>query len=112
MTSQSHMLHLGYMDQGPDLHIIPSIHQRFGIPADPVIRYEMAEHEAQWDFVYPVSAFMDTYKFPVLANDMYEGYPALELDVEAENVEGGRKVVLTMNFVSIHFLLYRSPPDA
>lgn len=60
----------------------------------------MEQHEAQWDFVYPVSAFMDTYRFPVLANDFYEHYPALELDVVSKEVEGGRRVMMTMNFVS------------
>lgn len=95
------------MDQGPHLRIIPSIHKRFGMPTSPPEQYRMETHEAQWDFVYPVSAFMDTYRFPVLANDLYEHYPALALDVEQEVMDGARRLTMTMNFVSFWLLALR-----
>lgn len=95
------MLHIGLMDQGPSLHLVSSIHQRFGIPAEQPEHYAVTPQDPEWDFVYPISAFLDTWKFPVLANDAYKGYPNLGVvaNVKAEGED--RRVVLDLDFVSL-----------
>jgi hypothetical protein len=95
------------MDQGPHLWLVPVLYQRFGVPETPPRHYRLDASQAQWDFVYPVSSFLDTYTFPTMVNDMFGDYPAVRGEVVSSEREGeGRRVVVDLDFVS------RSPLSA
>ncbi|OCF60854.1 hypothetical protein L486_00497 [Kwoniella mangroviensis CBS 10435] len=64
-TSGEHTGHIAFMDRGPTSNIVDSIHTRFGKNGSEVINTQLTDYDSDWDTVYPISSFLDTYKFPL-----------------------------------------------
>ncbi|ODO08317.1 hypothetical protein L198_00041 [Cryptococcus wingfieldii CBS 7118] len=62
-TDQSHIIHIALMDLGPTGTIPSSLHARYALPSSPLIHKDLEDEDHDWDAIYPVSTFLDTYKF-------------------------------------------------
>jgi hypothetical protein len=53
------------MDRGSGvLPIVAAIHERYGTD-EPVTRTALTPAESDWDTLYPISDFLETYRFPL-----------------------------------------------
>ncbi|WWD03211.1 hypothetical protein V865_001261 [Kwoniella europaea PYCC6329] len=64
-TSGEHTGHIAFMDRGPTANIVESIHTHFGKNGSEVVNTQLTDYDSDWDTVYPISSFLDTYKFPL-----------------------------------------------
>ncbi|WWC94440.1 hypothetical protein V866_001285 [Kwoniella sp. B9012] len=64
-TSGEHTGHIAFMDRGPTANIVESIHTQFGKNGSEVVNTRLTDYDSDWDTVYPISSFLDTYKFPL-----------------------------------------------
>ncbi|WWD16981.1 hypothetical protein CI109_101415 [Kwoniella shandongensis] len=63
-TSGDHTAHIAFMDRGPVSDIAPSAHARYG-NGSPLEHTSLTDYDSDWDVMYPVSSFFDTYRFPI-----------------------------------------------
>ncbi|KAK8864706.1 hypothetical protein IAR55_001960 [Kwoniella newhampshirensis] len=63
-TSGAHTAHIAFMDRGPISDIAPSAHARYG-DGSPLEHTSLTDYDSDWDVMYPISSFFDTYRFPV-----------------------------------------------
>ncbi|WWC62230.1 uncharacterized protein I303_104826 [Kwoniella dejecticola CBS 10117] len=64
-TSGEHTGHVAFMDQGPTRDIVSTIHTKFGQEDSEVVNTKLTDYDSDWDVIYPISSFIDTYKFPI-----------------------------------------------
>ena len=85
------------MDSGPEFDFVEAIHERYGTDS-PVQETIMNKHNPDWDVLYPISSFLDTYRFELPANDFV--WPRADFSVQETVGDGTRKLDLCLNFVS------------
>ncbi|WWC69875.1 uncharacterized protein I206_103818 [Kwoniella pini CBS 10737] len=64
-TSNEHTGHVAFMDQGPTKNIVSTIHEKFGKKGSKLVNTKLTDYDSDWDVIYPISSFLDTYKFPI-----------------------------------------------
>lgn len=85
------------MDSGPEFDFVDALHARYGTD-QPVEKTIMNKANPDWDVLYPVSSFLDTYRFN-LPQTPFE-WPSMGIQVN-ETVKGDVRVVdLSLDFVS------------
>jgi len=90
-------MHIGFMDKGPRGTFVNDIHKRYG-SGEPVEHTSITEYDSDWDIMYPVSSFMDTYRFQLPKVEF--DWPMLDWGVKETLLGAGRKIDLRFNFVS------------
>lgn len=85
------------MDSGPEYDFVEALHARYGTDA-PVESTIMNKENSDWDVLYPVSSFLDTYRFELPSIDFV--WPKMGLEVEETKGESTRKLDMRLNFVS------------
>lgn len=65
-TSGEHSAHLAFMDRHANVRYAEEFHEQFG-PGTELTRTVMDDYNSDWDTLYPVSSFLDTYRFPLPA---------------------------------------------
>ncbi|WVR06737.1 hypothetical protein IAU60_003772 [Kwoniella sp. DSM 27419] len=64
-SSSEHSGHVAFMDGGPSSDILPAIHEKYGLPGSEIQPTKMTDWDSDWDVLYPISTFLETYKFPL-----------------------------------------------
>ena len=81
------------MDKGPQFDFVSAIHARYGTQ-DPVVPTVMNKENTDWDVLYPVSSFLDTYRFPL--SPIAFDWPKMGIEVHEER---GDLRTLQMNLI-------------
>ncbi len=93
------------MDRGGGTsEIIKAIHSKYGHSSQPVIPTVLTEYESDWDTLYPISAFLETYKFGLDVDEIDRRFqwPQMEVRVdEADWSEGVRHLKMRFSHVSL-----------
>ncbi|ADV23802.1 hypothetical protein I305_05745 [Cryptococcus gattii E566] len=103
-TSNKHVAHLAFMDRGPMSDIIPSLYSRYGAPDLPLEHTSLTDYDSDWDVFYPVSTFLDTYRFDLPVSEQAKEFtwPEMKWEVKDTKWENGiRKMILTFNFTGL-----------
>ena len=95
-TNGAHTAHLAFLDRGTELDFVEAIHARYG--AGPVEHTSLGEHDPDWDVLYPISSFLDTYRFPLPPTPF--DWPNLRYTVNNTESSGVRRIQLSLDFVS------------
>lgn len=61
-TDGQHTAHLAFMDQPHNYRYALEFHEEYGKGAE-LVKTEMNDYNSDWDVLYPVSTFLETYKF-------------------------------------------------
>lgn len=85
-TSGDHTAHIALMDTARNNQVMRALHNQFGAGA-PLTRTEATEDNADWDVLYPVSAFLETYKFPLPPTEFT--WPKMEFEATREKTDEG-----------------------
>ncbi|WVW84285.1 hypothetical protein I302_106316 [Kwoniella bestiolae CBS 10118] len=85
-TSGEHTGHIAFMDRGPTSNIVDSIHSQFGKAGSEVVNTQLTDYDSDWDTVYPVSSFLDTYKFPLAVSKEDEQFEWPEMGFYTQEV--------------------------
>jgi hypothetical protein len=88
-------MHVAFMDRGPTSDIIPVLYERYGDPSSPLEHTDLSPHDSDWDVLYPISSFMDTYRWSV-QSESFE-WPLIGMNVDVDD----RTVYFKLNFVSL-----------
>ncbi|WWC88985.1 uncharacterized protein L201_003900 [Kwoniella dendrophila CBS 6074] len=101
-TSSEHTGHIAFMDRGPKSNIVNSIHEKFGQPKSTFINTQLTDYDSDWDVIYPISSFLDTYKFPIEIEDQEQEnfeWPSMGFFTQEVNwAYGQREVKLRFDF--------------
>ncbi|WVQ67426.1 uncharacterized protein L199_005623 [Kwoniella botswanensis] len=99
-TSGEHTGHIAFMDRGPTANIVESIHTHFGKNGSEVVNTQLTDYDSDWDTVYPISSFLDTYKFPleVSREDEHFEWPSIGFYTQEVSWEYATRV-LKLRFV-------------
>ncbi|KIR26373.1 hypothetical protein I307_04372 [Cryptococcus deuterogattii 99/473] len=103
-TSDKHVAHLAFMDRGPMSDIVPSLYSRYGAPNLPLEHTSLTDYDSDWDVLYPVSTFLDTYRFDLPVSEQAKEFtwPEMKWGVKDTKWENGiRKMILTFNFTGL-----------
>nr|KIR45346.1 hypothetical protein I312_05389 [Cryptococcus bacillisporus CA1280] len=103
-TSDKHVAHLAFMDRGPMSDIVPSLYSRYGAPDLPLEHTSLTDYDSDWDVFYPVSTFLDTYRFDLPVSEQAKEFtwPEMKWGVKDTKWENGiRKMILTFNFTGL-----------
>ncbi|WVQ80122.1 hypothetical protein IAT38_002223 [Cryptococcus sp. DSM 104549] len=104
-TADTHTAHLAFMDRGPIADIPSAIHERYALPGAPLEHTVLTDYDSDWDMLYPVSTFLDTYRFTLPVPEEVEGFKWPKM--EWEEVEGGvwedgkREMTLKFDFTGL-----------
>lgn len=85
-TSDEHTAHFAFMDMRGNTEVIETFHKRYGGQTK-LEHTQVDDYNSDWDTLYPVSSFLDTYKFPL----PYVGFdwPKLHHTSERERTPDG-----------------------
>ena len=86
------------MDSGPEFDFVEALHERYGTDS-PVQETVMNKHNTEWDVLYPISSFLDTYRFDLPPNNFV--WPRADIQAEETLGDGTRKLDLRLNFTGI-----------
>lgn len=103
-TSDKHVAHLAFMDRGPVSDIVPSLYSRYGAPDLPLEHTSLTDYDSDWDVFYPVSTFLDTYRFDLPVSEQAKEFtwPEMKWGVKDTKWENGiRKMILTFDFTGL-----------
>ncbi|KAL7420634.1 hypothetical protein Q5752_004585 [Cryptotrichosporon argae] len=97
-TSAEHTAHLAFMDTPLNAELVAAFHARYAAPDAPLTRTTLTPNESDWDTLYPVSSFLDTYRWPLepRTHDLAFAWPAVK--VEARRQREGEVVHLNLRF--------------
>ena len=84
------------MDKGSELDFVDSIHARYGV--GPLEHTNLGEYDSDWDTIYPISSFLETYRFPLTPTP--HDWPRMKYTSDVSASDGVRRVKLSMDFVS------------
>lgn len=85
------------MDMAHNRHVVQTIHDRYG--AGPLHETQLTEYDSDWDILYPLPSFLDTWNFALSPSQF--AWPALDYQAtELSNVDGVRKIKMRFDFVS------------
>lgn len=84
------------MDRGAKLDFVEAVHERYG--SGPVDHTHLSIDDTDWDVVYPVSPFLETYRFALPATSF--DWPSLKHTANDVVLNGVRNIQLSMDFVS------------
>ncbi|ORX35606.1 hypothetical protein BD324DRAFT_660481 [Kockovaella imperatae] len=99
-TSGEHTCHVGFMDRGPRLDFVQSLHSRYGAPGSQIKATTITKNDTDWDVLYPVSSFLETYKFDLPAVPF--DWPKPSIDVkELDHIGGVRRLLIHLDFTGI-----------
>lgn len=96
-TTGEHTAHLAFMDKGTKLGFVEAIHERYG--SGPVERTSLGEYDPDWDVLYPVSSFLDTYRFRLPSTPF--DWPNLQYTAHETESNEARRIQLSFNFTGI-----------
>lgn len=65
-TSGEHTAHVAFMDTARNVEYMKQLHEAYGSGTE-LTHTVQTEESADWDVLYPVSSFLDTYNFPLPA---------------------------------------------
>ena len=84
------------MDRGTEFDFVDAIHERYG--SGPVDHTHLGINDTDWDVVYPVSPFLETYRFAIPATSF--DWPKVKYTTNDVVSNGVRDIQLSMDFVS------------
>jgi hypothetical protein len=88
------------MDSGPSGTLLQDIHERYGALNSTLSPNIWTESNADWDVFYPISALIETYRFPIQGDRGFT-WPKAGIEVEELGyVNGVREMNLMLDFVS------------
>jgi hypothetical protein len=87
------------MDSGPELDFVEALHERYGAADSPIENTHMSKANSDWDVLYPISSFLDTYRFDLPSKGEF-AWPEMGIQVVETHGDGTRKLDMTLNFVS------------
>lgn len=92
------MANVAFMDSGPDYDFAQALHNRYGTEK-PLETTVMNKDNSDWDVLYPVSSFLETYRFELPKTEFI--WPEMGVEVqESDNGDGVRKLDIRLDFVS------------
>ncbi|WVQ99736.1 hypothetical protein IAU59_006878 [Kwoniella sp. CBS 9459] len=100
-TSNEHTGHVAFMDRGPQSNIVSAIHEKYGLQGSTVEHTALTDADSDWDVLYPISNFIDTYKFPLYVSDEVDAFEWPKVDHWMEDVKweyGERYIRLRFDF--------------
>ena len=97
------MANIAFMDSGPEYDFVHALHERYGTDS-PVTPTQMNKENSDWDILYPISSFLDTYRFELPPSPGFK-WPEVGVKHKESRLEGKRKIDLTLDFVSLPVLL-------
>ncbi|KAJ9119852.1 hypothetical protein QFC24_005566 [Naganishia onofrii] len=75
-TSGTHTLHVAQLDSGPGFpEFVTKVHERYGMQTRMPVQSVPSDSNSDWDILYPISAFIEAEKFPVIGHT----WPAAEI---------------------------------
>lgn len=95
-TNGEHTAHIAFMDRGTELDVVEAIHERYGV--GPIEHTSLGDHDPDWDVLYPISTFLNTYRFPLAPTGF--DWPEIKSEAQVTSVDGLRKIQLSFDFVS------------
>ena len=88
------------MDRGPTLRFVQSLHDRYGAPGAGIEATTITKRDTDWDVLFPLSSFLETYKFELPTVDF--SWPEMGMKVkELGWSEGVRRLEIHLDFVSL-----------
>jgi hypothetical protein len=102
-TSGTHTLHVAQLDSGPGFpQFVEKIHTRYGMETRMPIPSIPSDTNSDWDILYPISAFIEAEKFPVIgqALPLGETLPVIQVDLTEDTWDSAlstRNVTLRVN---------------
>ncbi|KAJ9121564.1 hypothetical protein QFC22_002183 [Naganishia vaughanmartiniae] len=76
VTSGTHTLHVAQLDSGPGFpEFVTKVHERYGMQTRMPVQSVPSDSNSDWDILYPISAFIEAEKFPVIGHT----WPAAEI---------------------------------
>lgn len=84
------------MDKGTELDFVQATHARYGV--GPIKHTSLGEHDPEWDVLYPVSSFLDTYRFKLPSTPF--DWPNLKYTANESATDGVRRIQMSFGFVS------------
>ncbi|EIW65964.1 hypothetical protein TREMEDRAFT_70376 [Tremella mesenterica DSM 1558] len=97
-TDHTDTLHLAYMDRGYS-HFHIALHDQFA-PESNMTHTSLTPYDPDWDVLYPVSTFLDTYRFEIPGQEF--SWPDLRWSMKEVSRTGDeRRVRLTFDFTGL-----------
>lgn len=88
------------MDLAQNRYYVQAIHDRYG--AGPLEETTLTEYDSDWDVLYPLPAFLDTWRFPIDPPPSSFNFPKPDLDhTELESINGIRRLKLRFDFTGL-----------
>lgn len=96
--------HIAFMDLAQNRPVVEAIHERYGV--GPLEETTLTEYDSDWDVLYPLPAFLDTWRFPIASppSDFTFPQPGLdhtELPCEGGAMQGVRRLKLRFDFTGL-----------
>ncbi len=85
-TSGEEVAHIAFMDTGRNSAVMKDIYDQFGNGAE-LIPTEQTDDNADWDVLYPVSSFLETFKFALPKSDF--DWPEIKIEHTREKTDEG-----------------------
>lgn len=85
-TSGQETAHIAFMDSGGNSVVMKELHDQFGGGAE-LVRTEQTDDNSDWDVLYPVSSFLETYSFE-LPKTKFD-WPEMTFEATREKTDGG-----------------------
>lgn len=84
------------------MHVPRKLHERYAAPNAPLQPTTLTSYETDWDVIYPVSSFLETWRFgvaPPAAEKQFE-WPQMGWEVKEKALsDGQRSLSFKLNFV-------------
>lgn len=91
------------MDLADNHQYVKEIHERYG--AGPLEATTLTEYDSDWDVLYPLPSFLDTWKFPISPPSQSPDFKFPEVGVEHTELdpveEGVRRLKFRFNFTGL-----------
>ncbi|KAJ9107223.1 hypothetical protein QFC20_003758 [Naganishia adeliensis] len=102
-TSGTHTLHVAQLDSGPGFpEFVEKVHTKYGMQTRMPVPSIPSDTNSDWDILYPISAFIEAEKFPVIGQALPAGevLPTIQFQLVEnvwDDVLNTRNVTLRIN---------------
>lgn len=93
-TSGESTAHLAFMDSQGNRRLAEEMHTAMG-PGTELTATEVNDSVPDWDTLYPISSFLETYRFPLPDTDFV--WPEMGVESSRSTVDSGERIHLRMN---------------